>query len=104
MTNCNRIPLKPKIICQLFDAFVGSILCYASEIWGSCKCKRIERVHLKFCKRLLNVRTSACSVGVYGELGRFPLYISRYVRMIKYWFKIMNTENTLLRYVPEPHT
>ena len=32
--NCKKIQLKPKILCQLFDAFVGSILNYASEIWG----------------------------------------------------------------------
>ena len=31
---CKEYDLKPKIFCQLFDAFVGSILNYACEIWG----------------------------------------------------------------------
>ena len=26
---------------------------------------------------------------MYGDLGRNPLYISRYVRMLKYWFKLL---------------
>lgn len=85
LVNCKKLPLKPKILCQLFDSFVGSILLYASEIWGFSKSKEIERVHLKFCKRLLNVRLNTFTAGVYGELGRYPLYISRYVRIIKYW-------------------
>ena len=36
-------------------------------------------------------------MAVYGELGRFPLYISRYVRVIKYWIKLMNSDNVLIK-------
>ena len=34
---------------------------------------------------------------MYGDLGRYPLYISRYVRMLKYWFKLLYTDNCVLR-------
>ena len=95
-TNCRRFDLTPKILCQLFDAFVTSTLNYACEIWGYTKSKEIERVHLRFCKTLLNVKLSTSNVGIYGELCRYPLYISRYVRIIKYWCKIVNTNNILL--------
>ena len=74
--------MKPTILCQLFDAFVGSILSYSSEVWGYTKSKEIERVHLKYCKCILNIMNS-CSIGVYGELARYPLYIQRYYRIIK---------------------
>ncbi|MCG8035193.1 MAG: hypothetical protein JAZ03_23855 [Candidatus Thiodiazotropha taylori] len=97
LVNCKKLPLKPKILCQLFDAFVGSILLYASEIWGFSKSKEIERVHLKFCKRVLNVRLNTCTAGVYGELGRYPLYISRYVRIVKYWCKVLNSDNIIIK-------
>ena len=97
LVNCKKLPLKPKILCQLFDAFVGSILLYASEIWGFSNSKEIERVHLKFCKRILNVRLNTCTAGVYGELGRYPLYISRYVRIIKYWCKVVNSDNIIIK-------
>ena len=94
--NLKRYPLRPKLVCQLFDAFVGSILNYSCEIWGFGKCKDIERIHLKFCKILLKVKSSTCNVGVYGELGRYPLYINRYSRIIKFWCHILQSNNILI--------
>ncbi|XP_052255506.1 uncharacterized protein LOC127861165 [Dreissena polymorpha] len=96
---CKMYDLKPKTLCQLFDAFVGSILNYASEIWGFTKSKEIERIHLKFCKRMLQVRLNSCNACVYGELGRYPLYINRFIRMLKYWFKIRLSDNIILQTV-----
>lgn len=46
---CREYDIKPTILCQLFDAFVGSILNYASQTWGDTKSKEIERIPLK-CK------------------------------------------------------
>ena len=83
MYNCKTIPLTPKTQCQLFDSFVGSILGYGSEIWGYTKSKEIERIHLTFLNRLLNVNQSTNTAGVYVELGRFPLFTNRYVRIVK---------------------
>ena len=76
--------MKPNVLCQLFGAFVGSILSYSSDVWGYTKSKERERVHLKFCKRILNIRMNSCYIGVYGVLARYPLYIKRYYRIIKY--------------------
>ena len=53
LSKCNDYDLKPKILCQLFDAFVSPIINYSCEIWGYTKSKEIERIHLKFCKRIL---------------------------------------------------
>lgn len=61
--------------------------------------KEIERIHLKFCKRVLGCRKSTPNVAVYGELGRYPLYISRFVRIIKYWFKVLNSDNIIIKKV-----
>ena len=58
--NCKRYPMKPNVLCQLFDAFVGCILSYSSEVWGYTKSKEIERVHLKFCKRI-DIQWHRCS-------------------------------------------
>jgi len=52
-------------------------------------------LHLKFLKRLLNVNQSTCNAFVYGELGRYPLY----VRIVKYWLKIQSSDNIILKYV-----
>ena len=87
------------MVCQLFDAFVGSTAKYGAEIWGYTKSKDIERLHLKFLKRLLRVNQSTCNAFVYGELGRYPLYINRFVRIIKYcrslYFRVMKFSRKL---------
>lgn len=60
------------------------------------KCRYIyERVHLKFCKRLLGVKTS--TPAVYSELGRKPLLLTRTIRIIKYWFKVLRSQNCLMK-------
>ena len=97
LQNIRNFDFHPKTCCQLFDAFVASILNYSCEVWGYTKSKQLERIHLKFCKKILNVKLSTSNVGVYGDLGRYPLYISRYVRMLKYWFKLLYTDNCVLR-------
>ena len=96
---CRKIPVSLKTQCQLFDSFVGSTLCYGSEICGYSKSKEVERVHLKFLKRILGVKSSTCSAAVYGDLGRYPMYIARYCRLITYWCKLVSSDNIILRTV-----
>ena len=86
LQHIKRLEVNPKLSLQLFDAFVGSILNYGCPIWGVSKSKDIERLHLKLCKTLLGVCQSTSNAAVYGELGLVPLYINRYVQVIKYWF------------------
>ena len=35
-------------------------------------------------------------MGIYGELGRYPLYISRYARIIKFCCQIHDSDNILI--------
>jgi hypothetical protein len=91
--------LSPKVKCQLCDSFVGSVLSYGAEVCGFTKCQYIERVHLTFCKYILGVKLCASNAGDYGELWRYPLYINRSVRIIKFWIKVINSENCVIRAV-----
>jgi hypothetical protein len=68
---------------------VKPILCYGSELWGYERCEQIERVHIKFCKKLLKVGSSATNCAVLGEVGRYPLHISYMRRLIVYWVKLL---------------
>lgn len=79
------------IECQLdlFDKIVKPILLYGSEVWGVGNNSVIERVHLKFCKILLNVKKSTPDFMIYGELGRYPLEIDIKLRILNYWSKLM---------------
>ena len=67
---------------------------------GFSKADNVERVHRKFLKRLLGVKINTNNNAIYGELGRYPLYINRYVRIIKYFLKL----NSILQnqiYLPQ---
>ena len=86
-------------LLSLFDTYVNSIVNYGCEVWGFHKGVNIETLHLSFLKRVSKVRKSTSNYMVYFELGRFPLYINRYCRMLKYWFKILKTENCILKIV-----
>ena len=97
LCKCKEFDLRPKTMCQLFDAFVSPILNYSCEVWGYTKSKELERVHLKFCKRLLNVKINTCNAVTYSELGRYPLFFNRYFRMIKYWLKIVTSNNIIIK-------
>ena len=97
--NLKQTPVKISTSLQLFDAFVSSILNYACEIWGFGKSKEVERIHLKFCKSLLCVKQSTSNMGIYGELKRYPLFINRQVRIIKYWCNIVNSKNVIVNHL-----
>ena len=48
----------------------------------------LERVQLKFYKYIFNLKTSATSAMIYGELGILPLRIDIQCRIISFWAKI----------------
>ena len=50
------------------------------------KIKQIEKVHLYACKLFINVPTVTPNDMIYGELGRYPLYIEAAAKCIQYWF------------------
>ena len=81
--------ISPKHVLDLYDKLVTPILNYGSEIWGFCKGKQIERVHMQFCKTLLGVKTSTQNNFIYGELGRINYQTRRYFIIIKYWLKVI---------------
>ena len=84
---------------KLFDCLVGSVLNYAAEVWGFHKGPDVERLHTRFCRSLLGVKKSTNLSALYSELGRKPLLVFRKIRLLKYWVKILNTDNILLKNV-----
>ena len=63
------------------------------DVWGFENIDIIERIDLKFCKIILNVKKSTANYMVYGELGRYPLRVLIYSRLIKFWAKIITPSN-----------
>ena len=88
-----NIPIDVQL--KLFDSLVEPVLLYGSEVSGYENLENLERVHLQFCKRILNLRLSTPNFMVYGELGRHPLNIWVQLRMISFWCKPIQNENKL---------
>jgi len=69
---------------QLFDSLVGSIFNFGSQVWGYRYAPDIENIHTRFLRRLLNVNKSTNLSALYGEVGRWPLNVTRQILTIKY--------------------
>ena len=81
------------LMLELFDKSAVPILLYGCEVWGFENIDIIERIHLTFCKIIQNVKKSTANYMVYGELGRYPLRVLIYSRLIKFWAKIITPCN-----------
>jgi len=73
---------------QLFDAQVKPMLLYAAEIWGTAKLSIIETAHMFACKRLLGLSDKTPNQFIYGDTGRYSLYIDSCLASLRYWLKL----------------
>ena len=84
---------------KLFDCLVCSVLNYADKLWGIHKGPDLERFNTRFCRSLLGVKKSTYLFALYSGSCRKPLLVFRKIRLLKYWVKILNTDNILLKNV-----
>ena len=81
---------SPSIFFKLFDVQIQLILNYGAEVWGlEADLKVVERIHLFALKRFLNISRRTPNVVVYGETGRYPLFVNIFVKSVKYWLCIL---------------
>ena len=89
--------VSPKLSLQLYDSYVDPVLNYSSEIWGKTKSvASIERVQLRYLKYMLGVKDSTCTPAVFGETGRFPVYVQQRIKLIKYWLRLISLQSSSL--------
>ena len=74
---------------RIFDTQVQPVLLYSVEICGLHRLSNVERVHTFACKRYLNVPLKVPNRFVYGETGRYPMYVNSALRCIRYWLRIL---------------
>jgi len=93
----NQLKELPRsVFFKIFDTQVVPILLYSSEVWGLQRLENLERVHVLAIKRYLRVPMKTPNRLVYGESGRYPLYISSTLRCIKYWLKLLRMPDSRL--------
>ena len=90
--------MSPNTFFKIFDVKIQPVLLYSSEVWGLHRLDSVEKVHLMACKRFLGVPIKSPNKMVYGDLGRYPLYINAYVSCLRYWFRILQMEKERLPY------
>ena len=95
-TKLRNIAIPVDLQLKLFDNLVAPILLYSSEVWGFEDKTIIEKIHLKFLKYVMKLRSSTPNYMVYGETGREPMEIKIKIQMLSFWSKLlMNSENKL---------
>lgn len=94
MYKCDSRPTK--VFFKLFDTQVQPVVNYGAEVWGLYAGDEIEKVHLFAMKKFLHIDQKTPNDLVYGELGRYPIYINSYVKCIKYWLQIVQMDGCRL--------
>ena len=72
---------------------------YGCEIWAFGNNDMLEKVHLKFCIMILNLKTSSPNYMIYGELCRYPVEIDIKIRIISFWAKIICGKQSKISYI-----
>eukprot|EP00745_Piridium_sociabile_P027419 TRINITY_DN4419_c0_g1_i3.p2 TRINITY_DN4419_c0_g1~~TRINITY_DN4419_c0_g1_i3.p2 ORF type:complete len:170 (-),score=9.74 TRINITY_DN4419_c0_g1_i3:83-592(-) len=81
---------------NMFDTQIEPMLTYAAEVWGLLNNKQMEKVHTYAIKRFLGVPIHASNQVLYGDTGRYPLFIRTYVKCIRYWLKLLRLPHSRL--------
>jgi hypothetical protein len=68
---------------------VKPTLVYGCEMWGLGNIEIIERVHITFCKLLLQLKNSTTTYMIYRELGRYPIVLDVKMRILSCWSKLL---------------
>ena len=79
----------PMIFWKLFDSQTEPMLTYAAEVWGLENVGQIEKVQTFAMKRFLSLPMHSSNNRLYGETGRYPLFIRTAVKCIKYRIRLI---------------
>ena len=75
---------------KLFDSIVLPIMLYGCEIWGHEKIDICNSIQIHFLRHILPVKKSTPFFMLFGELGRLPVEIIIYRRMVCYWARLLS--------------
>ena len=83
--------LTPKVSLKVFQAQIEPILMYGSEVLFIGKeILDFDTIHLSFLKNMLGVKQQTTSVTIYGDTGRYPLFLKQQILALKYWIRLIS--------------
>ena len=85
----NNLNLPLDLQLKLFDNTILPIMTYSSEILGYENVQMFERIHTSFLRTITKCRKSTPLYMLYGELGRYPIEITKKSRIINFWTRII---------------
>lgn len=91
-----RLKFDVKTKLHLFDRMVEPILIYCTEVFGVYNTNVIDKIHIKFCKKILGVKTQTPNLAVLGELGRYPMSLICKEIVLKYWIHVMSIPGSII--------
>ena len=92
----NELGLDISTMFFLFDTCVLPIALYGCEVWGFDNLSAIEKLHLKFCKIILKLKSSTSNAMIYGETGRLPIKCTVLQRMVCFWYNLCTCKSIKL--------
>jgi hypothetical protein len=84
--------------CEIALAYLPKTWDYTRfvfDIWDHGK--EINVVVMNFLRQLLGVNNKTTNIGIMSETGKYPIMMKVYTQIYKYWLRLKNTENILLK-------
>ena len=81
--------MMPSTQLILYKSLVVPVISYGCEIWGFIEADPLEKLHLSFLKSILGVKKSTPTCFVYKELKVTKLQCTRFIRILKFWLKVV---------------
>jgi hypothetical protein len=118
-SNFEHLPVN--LSCKLFDTLIRPVLQYNCEVWymddylplyrailmaekNNKTCDKLsfdyktsyEKIHTKYCKIMLELKTTASNIASNSELGRFPLSSVIKTQVMVYFSRLKTNNNNPL--------
>ena len=72
---------------------------YGCEIWGTQPQDISEIFYRKFILKILYIRPFTPSCMVYGDVGKLPLHVTIDKRLMSFWLRLLNKEESSLAHI-----
>ena len=83
--------LTPKLSLKVSQAQIEPILMYGSEVlFIGEEILDFETVHLSFLNNMLGVKQQTTSATIYGDIGRYSLFLKQQILAFKYWICLIS--------------